>query len=148
MKDNFEELPGELQKILLKRVVISVVCVLTFLMLLCYSNNWELVIPFLVLSCLLVVSTWQLICRCTEQRYVVVQGTCTELNRTRLRGRTKSLMIKRGSEFIKITGVQTPIPNLRPGDPVKVFIAENVPVYDSDGCKIICSCMTIIKENL
>ena len=32
MKDNFEELPSELQKILLKRAVISVLCVLTFLM--------------------------------------------------------------------------------------------------------------------
>lgn len=50
--------------------------------------------------------------------------------------------------MIKILGTELPIRHIRVGDSVKIYIAENVPVYDSDGCKIICSSMAIMREDM
>lgn len=148
MKDNFEDLPRALRNLILLRVGISGLCVLTFLMFLCYSYRWEFLFPFFAITCLLVISTWQLFYRCTDQRYVTVHGVCTEINRTWLRKHVKSVTISEGSSMIKILGTELPIRHIRVGDSVKIYIAENVPVYDSDGCKIICSSMAIMREDM
>ncbi len=148
MKDIFGELPQALRNLILLRVGISGLCVLTFLLLLCYSYRWEFVFPCLAITCILTVSTYQLFYRCTKQKYVTVQGVCTELDSTWLRKHIKSVMITEGTLSIKILGTQLPIRHVRVGDHVKAYIAENVPVYDADGCKIICNCMAIIKEDM
>ena len=82
--------------------------------------------------------------RCVFGKYVVVDGVCTDIDKTLFRRRIKAIYIRNDQFSIKIVNAKR-IRNLSIGDTVTVYIADNSAVYDVDGMKVVCYYLAMTK---
>ena len=85
--------------------------------------------------------------RCVSGRYVVVEGVCTDIDKTVIRRRIKAIYIRNDQFSIKLVNAKR-IRNLSVGDTVTVYVADNSAVYDVDGMKVICYYLAMTKGEL
>ena len=69
---------------------------------------------------------------------------CRGQIRLRRRKRIKAIYLQTEEHQIKLVGVR-PVRNLIVGDTLNLFVAENTPVYNTDGCNVICSYIALSK---
>lgn len=144
MKDKFLQIPAPLRKKLLLWFGGGVLSIAILVMVLVSPGEWSLVIPCILLFLVCTGSGWLLWDRCIYQRYVVIEGTCTEIERTPFHSRIKVIYLRKDDLNIKLMGVGT-MKNLIVGDAVTVYIAENAPIYETAGCMVVCSILAITK---
>ena len=67
------------------------------------------------------------------------------MEQTAIRRRIKALYILSDDHRIRLVGVR-PIRNLKIGDAVDLYVAENTAVYETDGHKVICSYIALVRS--
>lgn len=144
MKDKFLQIPAPLRNQLLLWFGSSVLSIAMLVTVLVSPGEWSLVFPCILLFLVCAGSGWLLWDRCVHQRYVVIEGTCTEIERTPFRSRIKVIFLRKDDLSIKLMGVGV-MKNLMVGDTVTVYVAENTPIYETEGCMVICSILAITK---
>ena len=144
MKEQFLSIPKPLQKQVLIRLVGSVLGLFMFILVLIFYKDWRFWIPCVILSVMCLASAGTLFYRCVFGKYVVVEGVCTDIDKTLIRRRIKAIYIRNDNFSIKIVNAKR-IKNLSIGDIVTVYVADNSAVYDVDGVKVICYYLAMTK---
>lgn len=144
MKDKFLQIPEPLQKQLLLWMGGCILSVGMLAMIFASPSEWNLLPLCLLLLSVCGGSGWVLWDRCIHQRYVVIEGICTEIERTPFRKRIKTLYIRYGDFDIKLVGVGM-MKSLVVGDTVTVYVAETTGVYEVESHMVICSHLAIVR---
>lgn len=146
MKDKFRQFPKVLQKQILIRLTAGIVSLLMLVIILLYRGGLELMFPCIGFSSIFFISALQLYARCDEKNYVVIKGTCTEIEKTGLRCKVKDIYVKEDQFTVRIVRPSMKLRSLNVGDRITIYLADNAPVYEMDGCKVICNTLAVEKE--
>lgn len=144
MKEQFKYIPKPLQKQILIRIAGAILGLFLFILVLIFYKDWRFWIPCVILSVMCLASAGTLFYRCVFGKYVVVEGVCTDIDKTLIRRRIKAIYIRNDNFSIKIVNAKR-IKNLSIGDIVTVYVADNSAVYDVDGMKVICYYLAMTK---
>ena len=147
MKKAFLEIPRPLQKEILRRLLGAALGLFLSILVLIFYKDWRFWLPCVILSVMCLASAGTLFFRCISDRYVVVKGVCTDIDKTVIRRRIKAIYIRNDQFSIKLVNAKR-IRNLSIGDTVTVYIADNSAVYDVDGMKVICNYLAMTKGEL
>ena len=146
MKDKFRQFPQVLQKQILIRLTAGIVSLLMLVIILLYRGGIELMFPCIGFSSIFFISALQLYARCDEKKYVVIKGTCTEIEKTGHRRKVKDIYVKEDQFTVRIVRPSMKLRSLNVGDRITIYLADNAPVYEMDGCKVICNTLAVEKE--
>ena len=146
MKDKFRQFPQVLQKQILIRLTAGIVSLLMLVIILLYRGGLELMFPCIGFSSIFFISALQLYARCDEKNYVVIKGTCMEIEKTGLRRKVKDIYVKEDQFTVRIVRPSMKLRSLNVGDRITIYLADNAPVYEMDGCKVICNTLAVEKE--
>ena len=146
MKDKFRQFPQVLQKQILIRLTAGIVSLLMLVIILLYRGGIELMFPCIGFSSIFFISALQLYARCDEKNYVVIKGICTEIEKTGLRRKVKDIYVKEDQFTVRIVRPSMKLRSLNVGDRITIYLADNAPVYEMDGCKVICNTLAVEKE--
>ena len=144
MKNAFLQLPRPLQKQVFLLLVGGVLGFFLFILVLIFYKDWRFWLPCVILSVMCLASAGTLFFRCVLDKYVVVEGICTDIDKSLVRKRIKAIYIRNDQFSIKIVNAKR-IRNLSIGDTVTVYVADNSAVYDVDGTKVICYYLAMTK---
>ena len=144
MKEKFMRIPAPLRRQILLRCAGAGLGAAMFLIVLIFSTDWRFMVPCTAASVLCLASAALLFDRCVRGKYVVITGNCTEIERTSIRKRIKAIYLQTEEHQIKLVGVR-PVRNLIVGDTLNLFVADNTPVYNTDGCNVICAYIALSK---
>ena len=146
MKNKFRQFPQVLQKQILIRLTAGIVSLLMLVIILLYRGGLELMFPCIGFSSVFFISALQLYARCDEKNYVVIKGICTEIEKTGLRRKVKDIYVKEDQFTVRIVRPSMKLRSLNVGDRITIYLADNAPVYEMDGCKVICNALAVAKE--
>lgn len=146
MKDKFRQFPQVLQKQILIRLTAGIVSLMMLVIILLYRGGLELMFPCIGFSSVFFISALQLYARCDEKNYVVIKGICTEIEKTGLRRKVKDIYVKEDQFTVRIVRPSMKLRSLNVGDRITIYLADNAPVYEMDGCKVICNTLAVEKE--
>ncbi len=146
MVEAYKKIPQVLQKQILIRLAGSGLGVVMLLLILAYRGDWRLIIPGIAIFLAFAVDAALLFHKCKNERYVVIQGICQGIDRTGLRKRIKAAYVQCEDKCVKITHQLQKIRNLSIGDKLTVYVSENTPVYEHDGCLVIFNVIAVGKE--
>jgi len=144
MKKAFLEIPRPLQKQILLRLLGAVLGLFLLILFLIVYKDWRFWTPCVILTVMCLASAGTLFFRCVLGKYVVVEGICTDIDKSLIRKRVKAIYIRNDQFSIKIVNAKR-IRNLSIGDTVTVYVADNSAVYDVDGVKVICYYLAMTK---
>ena len=144
MKKAFLEIPRPLQKQILLRLLGAVLGLFLLILFLIVYKDWRFWTPCVILTVMCLASAGTLFFRCVLGKYVVVEGVCTDIDKSLIRKRIKAIYIRNDQFSIKIVNAKR-IRNLSIGDTVTVYVADNSAVYDVDGVKVICYYLAMTK---
>lgn len=116
------------------------------ILILAYRGSWQLMLPGIAIFLAFTLSAWLLFRKCVQGAYVVIQGQCTEIERTGIRKKIKAVYIQADDRCIRIVTQLQKIRKLSVGDKLIIYLAENTPVYDHDGCLVIFQIIAAGKE--
>lgn len=142
MKEKFLCIPAPLQKQILLLLGGCVAGLSMLLLVLIYDGDWRFLIPCVAFALLCLAGAASLFDRCLQRKYVVVDGTCTDIERTPLRRRIKAVYLRNERHSIKLVNVRK-LRNLTVGDTVCIYVSEDAPVYEIDGSQVICNYLAI-----
>lgn len=146
MKDKFRQFPQVLQKQILIRITAGLISLMMLVIILLYRGGLELMFPCIGFSSVFFISALQLYARCDEKNYVVIKGICTEIEKTGLRRKVKDIYVKDDQFTVRIVRPSMKLRSLNIGDRITIYLADNAPVYEMDGCKVICNTLAVEKE--
>lgn len=144
MKKAFLQIPRPLQKQILLRLLGAVLGLFLLILFLIVYKDWRFWTPCVILTVMCLASAGTLFFRCVLGNYVVVEGICTDIDKSLIRKRVKAIYIRNDQFSIKIVNAKR-IRNLSIGDTVTVYVADNSAVYDVDGVKVICYYLAMTK---
>ena len=144
MKEKFMQIPQPLRKQIWLRCGGAGMGAVMLLIVLIYSTDWRFMIPCIAAAVLCLISAAMLYYRCLQGRYVEITGVCTEIERTGIRKRIKAIYPQTAEHTVRVVGIKA-VRNLAIGDSLKLFVADNTPVYNMEGCNVICAYITMIK---
>lgn len=144
MKEKFMQFPAVLRKQILLRLAGAGIGIAMMLIILAYGGTWQFWLPCVAVVLIAVISAGILFDRCLRNRYVVITGVCIEIERTTIRKRIKNVYLQSEDHRIRLVGVKQ-VRNLTVGDTVDLYVADNTPVYEMDGCKVICNYIALTR---
>ena len=144
MKNAFLQIPRPLQKQILLRLLGAILGLFLLILFLIVYKDWRFWTPCVILTVMCLASAGTLFFRCVLGSYVVVEGVCTDVDKSLFRKRIKAIYIRNDQFSIKIVNAKR-IRNLSIGDTVTVYVADNSAVYDVDGTKVICYYLAMTK---
>ena len=146
MAEQFKQIPSPLQKQILIRLAGSGLGIVMLILILAYRGSWQLLLPGITIFLAFAVNAWQLFHKCVQGAYVVFHGQCIEIERTGIRKKIKAVYIQSEDRCIRIVTQLQKIRRLSVSDKLTVYLAENTPVYDHDGCLVIFQIIAAGKE--
>lgn len=144
MREKFQQIPEPLQKQILFRMASGVIALIMVFVVLVYSRDVRFLIPGILFLLISMGSAASLYDRCLQHKYVVIDGTCAEIERTGIRKRIKALYLRNEIYTIKLMGIRR-VKNILVGDVLRVYIADSTAVYEMDGNQVICSYLALTK---
>ena len=94
MKEKFLHIPEALRKQILLRLGGTGIGLVMFFIVLAYRGDWRFLIPCIVLSLICLGAAISLYDRCLQGKFLAVEGTCSEIERTPLRRRIKAIYLR------------------------------------------------------
>lgn len=146
MKEKFLMIPAPLRKQILLRCAGAGMGIAMLLLIMIYGGNWQFYLPCGIGALICLSSGWLLFDRCVNGRYVRIPATCIDIEKTGIRKRIKALYLQGEEHRIRLVGIKA-LRNISIGDQVVLYVAENTPVYEADGCKVICSYIALTKAS-
>lgn len=138
MKDKFKRLPDALQKQVVLRLAIGVGFFILFLIVQFCMGDICFSLPCVLFGGVMIVNGGLLFYNSTKGNFISVRGVCTQIERTGMRKRIRSLYIDTEPYTLKLPVCQR-IKNLDKGDTIIVYLSEKTPVYEQDNGYMICS---------
>lgn len=136
MKEKFKSLPEALQKQIIIQFGACALSLLLLLVVLVMYRDLYLCLSFVLFSLFFGISGVLLLLRAVDGKYVVIEGVCSKVERTALRKRPKTIYFKAELHTVKLQTRQR-LKNISTGDTVVLYVSENTPVYEAEGCQIL-----------
>ena len=136
MKGKCKKLPEALKKQVLLRSGGSAVFFLLFLYFLWSAGDAYMLFPCFLFFCVVTGNGIWFFSRCVYGQYVRLQGECIRTEAAGFRKRIRSFYLAYETGVVKVP-VKSRIRNLREGDMVSVYIADNAPVYEKEGVFLV-----------
>lgn len=146
MGEKFSYFPSILQKQIFIRLTACIVMLLMLVLIWLSQGGIVLILPSIGFSAAFFISALQLYVRCKKKHYVVIKGTCAEIEKTGLRRKVKDIYVKEAQFTIRIVRPAMKLRTVNVGDRITIYLADNTPVYEMDGCKVICNTLAVVKE--
>lgn len=147
MKEKFMKIPSVLQKQLLIWFLGGALSMIMFMASCILMLDWSLIVLYILFAVVCLMSGWVLWEKCVYHKYVVIEGTCTGIERSRFHRYIRAIQILSDDHDIEIVAPGA-IKYLAIGDAVSVYVAENVPIYETDGRMVICSILAVTKGTI
>ena len=68
--------------------------------------------------------------------YVVLSGACQRIEQTAIRRRTKVIYFTVSPHTVRVN-LKRWVKDLAEGDGIVLYVADNTPVYEKDGCQVL-----------
>ena len=134
---SFRKYPPILQKQILIRLAAGIAAYMILPIIWLCKGGLELMLPFICFGTVFLISAVQLYTRCEEKGYVVIRGICTQVDRTGLRRRLKDIYVQEEQFTVRIVRPAMWIRSIHVGDSIMIYLADNAPVYEMAGCKVV-----------
>lgn len=146
MDNHLTQIPEPLRRKILLYYAVGVFGLLLLAASFIFGGDWRFSVPCAALAVTFCIGGTQLLIQGTEGRYVVIEGICEEIERTHFRRKIKGITIRteNGSVRIPVWGERTG--KLKDGDTMVIYLSEDTPVYDLDGCKIVNTCIALARK--
>lgn len=142
MKDKFLQIPVPLRTKLLTWICGCGLSLAMTAMVILSGRTWKLLFPTLCFFLVCAESSFLLWERCIQKQYVIIEGICSEIEHTSFHRRIKAIYVRQDSAIIRFVGVGV-MKNLKVGDAVRVYVAENTSIYEMDSYMVVCNCMAM-----
>jgi hypothetical protein len=142
MIEKIKQVPGPLQKQILIRYGIGVVFFLLFVLILIFYRDLNLSIPCVAFSVFFLVNAVLLMYRSFDGKYVIVEGVCSELEKTGLRKRIKAIYVDAGPHNVKVM-IKQRLKRIAVGDDITVYLSAAAQVYEQDQCFLVYSYLAL-----
>lgn len=144
MKQKFKLIPYPLQRQIMIRCGYAGLGIVMLALVLAYHGDWRFLIPCITLAGICAGSAALLYHQCICKRHVILEGICTEIEKTPLLRKDKTIYIRTEEHDIKLLNAGH-IKNLAVGNILTVYVQENTAVYEMDGYMVLCSYLAIAK---
>lgn len=136
MKAEFAKIPAPLQKEI--RLRLAGTCfgfAILILEIICHAD-WKYLLLCILLILLCFLAAAALYYRCIQNRYIVITGVCTEIEKSMIRKQTKVLYLRQDDICIKLIGAPK-LKHLMVGDRLTLYLADNAVIYELDDCYVV-----------
>lgn len=98
--------------------------------------DWRYFLPCVLLILFCFFTAAALYYRCVQNRYIVITGVCTEIEKSMLRKQTKVIYLRQDDICIKLVGAPR-LKHLMVGDRLTLYLADNATIYELDGYYVV-----------
>ena len=146
MKERFKRLPYALQKQILLRFGVGLLFLLVSILVLAFYRDIYFFLPCFVFAIFFGINGVLLFKQADKGKYVVVEGICSDIERTPIRKRVKSIYMQTDADAVKLI-VKQRVRQIAVGNTIRVYVADNTPVYEQEQCKLLCTylCIEIVR---
>ena len=137
MKQPFRQYPQILQKQIILRLASGVAALVMTAFLWLHNGGLELILPVICFAAAMLIGARLLYVRCADKSYVVIRGICTQIDHTGIRRRLKDIYVQEAQFTVRLVRPAIRISSIRVGDPITIYLAEDAPVYEMEGCKAV-----------
>ena len=135
MKELYLNMPRILKKHVIVHTGIALTALILFFIVIFCSADIILALPCFFLSALMIVKNVILFYNYIMGNYIEIKGVCSEVGRTSVRKRIKSITIKAEDKKLCLN-IHNNIKNISAGDALSVYISKRAPLYYNDGIYI------------
>lgn len=137
MKQAFSQYPQILQKQIIIRLAAGIAALVATFFLWLYKGGLELMLPCICFAAVMLIGAMLLYIRCEEKSYVVIRGICKQIDHTGIRRRLKDIYVQDEQFTVRLVRPAMRIRSIKVGDHIAIYLAENAPVYEMEGCKVV-----------
>ena len=130
------ELPPLLRKQALLRFAGAGACFVLLIVTALVYRDHALCLPFLLCGAVCAGLGVLLVRRIAQGRFVVLEGAVQKVEKTLFRGRPKAVIIARDGQLVKVY-LRGRRWDLTEGDRLRLYVADNTPVYEQDGVLVL-----------
>lgn len=143
MKERFRNIPAPLQKQILQRAFGMAIGIV--IMIFAGKEDIVLLLPGIAALLMFLVSACSLAIRCLDGNYLILRGQCLQIERSFVRKNIKAIYLKVQNHTVKL---RCQIPRrIAVGDQLTIYISNDAPVYEEDGCQVLFHILAIGREH-
>lgn len=143
MKERFRNIPAPLQKQILQRAFGMAIGIA--IMVFAGREDIVLLLPGIAALLMFLVSACSLTIRCLDGNYLILRGQCLQIERSFVRKNIKAIYLKVQNHTVKL---RCQIPRrIAVGDQLTIYISNDAPVYEEDGCQVLFHILAIGREH-
>lgn len=143
MKERFCNIPAPLQKQIFFRG--SGMMIGIAIMIFAGRGDIVLLLPGIAILMMFLVSACSLTICCLDEKYLVLKGQCIHIERTPIRKNIKAIYLQAQNHTVKLSS-QIP-KRIAVGDSITLYISNDAPVYEEDGCQVLFHILAIGREH-
>lgn len=143
MKERFRNIPAPLQKQILQRAFGMAIGIV--IMIFAGQEDIVLLLPGIAALLMFLVSACSLAIQCLEGKYLILKGQCLQIDRSFVRKNIKAIYLKVQNHTVKLR-CQLPR-RIAVGDQLTIYISNDAPVYEEDGCQVLFHILAIGREH-
>lgn len=134
MKEKLRELPIAIQKLVIIRYGAAAVSLILLVVSLLMAEDPYLPLSLALICVFFLFSASQLLYLALSGHLIEISGECIKVERIPIRRRPKALYLQIEPQVVRlqITSMQR---DVGVGDQVTVYVSDNAPVYENDGCQ-------------
>ena len=143
MKERFRNIPAPLQKQILQRAFGMAIGIA--IMIFAGKEDIVLLLPGIAALLMFLVSACSITIRCLDKNYLILSGQCFQIERSFVRKNIKAIYLKVQNHTVKL---RCQIPRrIAVGDQLTIYISNDAPVYEEDGCQVLFHILAIGREH-
>lgn len=146
IQDHFKRIPAPLQRQILRRGLMGCAFFLLSLIFLLLGYDAMLVLPGFGFMLFCMGSAMRLFYIADGNRYVVVEGICTEVTKSMLFQRAKAVTLEAGGKTLRVQLKQYKR-SCKAGTSLRLYIQENTKVHERDGALFLYD-YVLMEQNL
>lgn len=146
IQDHFKAIPAPLQRQILRRGLMGCTFFLLSLIFLLLGYDVVLVLPGFGFMLFCMGSAMRLFYIADGNRYVIVEGICTEVTKSMLFQRAKAVTLEAGGKTLRVQLKQYKR-SCKAGTSLHLYIQENTKVYERDGALFLYD-YVLMEQNL
>ena len=112
-----------------------------------FEGDYIYIVPFALMAAFFFVDAGIVAYAIAKRNFVRINGTCTEVIRTKLLGHVKEIRMNAGEYDLRII-VRRRIRGIEPGRSMALFLTNGLRLYEKEGAYIVCSYLALSETNI
>lgn len=145
MKGDFKRLPRILKKNILCKLGLGLLFLAVFILMCIFMDHLIFALAPGAFTIFLLMDGIGMLFRCMSGEYIELSGTCTEVHKSKLQRKTRSIAVKTERGMVKLPLKMKP-QSVKVGDKVTIYVPDHASVYDHKGDMVVCEFYAIEIE--